>query len=1133
MSLGQSNVTDMDNAITSPSPLVTDSFGMRFRDGACGRPCPLCNSEDTYSHVSARHMFHGERMTHYARCASCECLFLLDPPEDEDTYTFSRLPADERAAQLKHYVEIGAGPDLMARAILNADLRQVRSFADVGGGVGFSVDFVNRITGGRVRGVCFEPNPRGPVEGLFAEVLPVFLDDAWLRRSRQRFDLILSVEVIEHVEAPALFLAHLGNALADTGSYFILTTPDAAQIAPGANRANAYFELFPGVHKILYSRQAIRRTLLGAGFAGLRFVEGYGRIVLCATQDALSPQRPETTGRDLTYPLAYLEYLRGVVSERGAWDSAPYTAGQAYRLFKEELNRGRLDVAEKLLQESAALRRCIRPGSLTIDPVWIRTALEQPDFTSYVNRCPSFLGPLAFRVALLDCQRSGMTEQSRGTLQQACLLLENERRLSLHLFCEASTLIPVCLRELAIHSAYLDHDDTYVKCWDRSIIHPDSEACAPEPATLEELVCLLRIITILNTRGHFLRAAPAIQRLLSGRYDAQPLLSRDGSLNLQHLPPEYRKLCCDYLASMIHHELDRETGRGSMIGSLVQQLTGIVREISDEDTLRYASAALRAAEQTSTHTRDRAIPEVDPGGAGGSLSAMLRTAFSGGSPSDSSSGGPLLGDDHIGPFERAARRMLFALSLDRSRLDRRLRSLLRRVREVIDRVRPELVFALLALAGGSCLVCVTGPFQAPDEPAHFRRAYLVSEGQGSAVRRGRGVGGMLPREVVSIHRRFDGVAYHPQTRVDPRIVRNALGETFDPRDKVFDTVATAQHSTILYLPQAVGIIVGRWCGLSALELMYCGRAANLLCWVALLCVAIRVTPVFKWVFLATALLPMSLFLAASVSADAMTNAQAMLLTAAVLRASLLEGTIGRLERTALIVLCALVSQAKLAYGPLTGLVFLIPAQRLGGARSKVLFCASAVGAGLVSTGMWCWLIRGLYVPVHGANAPEQIAMLLDRPWAFPGIVANSLVTQWLGYVYSFVGVLGWLDTWLPQWTYRTCLVVLPGLALLDKGQGRPLGARGRVLIGALCALGFLLVCVSQYLTWTKPGAPVIEGVSGRYLLPLAAPALLILYNRRIRFLDGWVVPILAIVHSLAVVVTTCLTVHARYYGPLP
>ena len=72
----------------------------------------------------------------------------------------------------------------------------------------------------------------------------------------------------------------------------------------------------------------------------------------------------------------------------------------------------------------------------------------------------------------------------------------------------------------------------------------------------------------------------------------------------------------------------------------------------------------------------------------------------------------------------------------------------------------------------------------------------------------------------------------------------------------------------------------------------------------------------------------------------------------------------------------------------------------------------------------------------------------------------------------------------------------------------------------------------MYLVWTRPGAPLVEGVHGRYFLPLVIPALLALfYNRRLKVSKQNLWMLAVGLYTLCVLGASCWAVWARYYGP--
>jgi hypothetical protein len=452
------------------------------------------------------------------------------------------------------------------------------------------------------------------------------------------------------------------------------------------------------------------------------------------------------------------------------------------------------------------------------------------------------------------------------------------------------------------------------------------------------------------------------------------------------------------------------------------------------------------------------------------------------------------------------------------------------VRKAAESFGPGSVFVALALTAGVYLVFVTGPFQAPDEGLHFLRAFQVSEGGLISDLLGDKAGGLLPMDLKSTKDLFKSVEFHSHVRVDKAVLCRLLRAPFDADDRDFIPFYTSVYCPLMYIPQAAGIAVARWSNASAIVMMYAGRLVNLLCWIAMVFVAIRLTPIFKWVVVLVALMPMSIFLAASLSGDTVISGLTMLLTAAVLRAGFSEkNAIGSRDKMMIVVLCVMVSMVKQVYLPLVGLVLLIPAERFNGGRSKAIFCCIAVGASVLAFTLWGRVIRGMYMPAHGADAPVQLSLILAKPWDYAIVLWHTIVKEAPAYNVSFTGVLGWLDTWLPQWVYSTYPPALAGVALLDKDNGRAMEWPKRVLIVALCMVSFILIEISQYLIWTKPGAPIIEGVQGRYLIPLAVPLLLVLYNRRVA-VARWAMAAAVLVYSSKVLFVTCVRVHERYYG---
>ena len=307
------------------------------------------------------------------------------------------------------------------------------------------------------------------------------------------------------------------------------------------------------------------------------------------------------------------------------------------------------------------------------------------------------------------------------------------------------------------------------------------------------------------------------------------------------------------------------------------------------------------------------------------------------------------------------------------------------------------------------------------------------------------------------------------------------------RREFIDYSGSAFYSPIPYLPQAISISAGRACGLAPLALLYLGRLTNALVAVLLLSMAVRITPVCKPGFLLAAMLPMSVYLYASLSADALILASSFLFTALALDACWKKAW--ATKRLWLALGCAVVfCSVKVVYAPL--LLIAAPVALTAARRSRaVLIQVLLIIVPLVITFAWLYAASNLVVAVRpGTGVGAQLQHVLAHPILFAKALVHGFV--WNGFYYRMlVGMFGWLTVPLPTIGY-----VLPLIGLIMAGTSfstqRPPWFSS-IWWATIVAGCITLVMLALYLYWTVIGNEVVEGVQGRYfipILPLAAVA---------------------------------------------
>lgn len=413
--------------------------------------------------------------------------------------------------------------------------------------------------------------------------------------------------------------------------------------------------------------------------------------------------------------------------------------------------------------------------------------------------------------------------------------------------------------------------------------------------------------------------------------------------------------------------------------------------------------------------------------------------------------------------------------------------------------RPDRFLLVAGLLYGLGLAVVTPPFQVADEPAHFYRAYRVSEGRLDLIPRlGRGIAG-LPASLQDVATSLRGdLPFHPERKIAPRKILAAFRVPLLPERRTHVWLAnTLQYPFVPYVPQAFGIALGRAVGAPPLALLYLARLSNLVAGTLMIVLAVRRLPAFRWLAVMLALTPMALSLRASASADVTSTGAAFLLVATVAKLAWRRDEPPHGSDFILLLLSAVVlCTSKVAYLPLALLIFLIPQNRFPWRRTGFLLPhISTALAGAVFAVATSHAVGRLRFDA-AVDSGRQIRDALAHPLSFLQIVVTDYVVHAPRYLLQLIGKLGWLDTKLPSAFLAAYIAVLLALVLLDTSPTIEVRPWQRWTVAALLLTTLVLISASQYAVWTAYGASYIEGLQGRYFIPLAPAAVWIFHSRR-------------------------------------
>lgn len=417
-------------------------------------------------------------------------------------------------------------------------------------------------------------------------------------------------------------------------------------------------------------------------------------------------------------------------------------------------------------------------------------------------------------------------------------------------------------------------------------------------------------------------------------------------------------------------------------------------------------------------------------------------------------------------------------------------------------------FVYLAAIFGILFLILTPPFQTPDEGNHFKKAYVISEGQFiPSVKEGQ-EGYYISDEIMKYIAEQETAMGDTDRKFSYSEVMGDEKASVVYEDKNFNKLLT--NNIVAHIVPALGIAAGKVVATlagrepSIVFLLYFARMANLCLYIFCIALSIIITPVLKRTFCMIGLMPMALFLGATPSYDVLIIGMSFLFAALTLQLIYNGQTVWNKKYAIAYGFIAFIYFIlKIVYLPLflVLLCIIINKKSIKGIVNMILPMAITFLVCLVITK----LPHALIDSAAGSQDPlvsEQIAFVLNNPLEYLKVFFTTVKESRDFYLSSMVGYFGLVDTQLFSifiYLYIISLAIV-GVADITRIEVH-IKWYCRLSIFIAIAAGFFGILLAMYLYWTPVipgfgvGAATINGVQGRYFIPFLPICFLVFANK--------------------------------------
>lgn len=393
---------------------------------------------------------------------------------------------------------------------------------------------------------------------------------------------------------------------------------------------------------------------------------------------------------------------------------------------------------------------------------------------------------------------------------------------------------------------------------------------------------------------------------------------------------------------------------------------------------------------------------------------------------------------------------------------------------IMRNIRMEIFCFICIIFLGGMSALVQPILNIPDEAAHFARAERVSEGK------------MFVDPAVQKFETIRSVIEMEESLSIPITKSELKNKDINYETEYVDHVA-ASNLSFLYFPQAIGIIIAKVLKMNAIWMLWLARLSNLLVYAFLIAIGLKITPRLKYLLFAISISPMSIQQAASCSVDAMINGITILYIAFFLYLYN-KKYINKKETLMFYILSILVVLAKVTNICIAGLILLLPLE-MNEKKKKSYFikgigvfgiCVIAIVYYLHTLDFATNLSQVDYITQMNVNGEEQIKYIMNNfsHW-FRMFIAAMINQVYISVVQ--LSTFGWLS-----YGYPILIVAMPFIygKICFQEQGMDFSKFEKFLITLMVLGSYGLTCLALYIGWTSVGSESIEGVQGRYFIPI-------------------------------------------------
>lgn len=379
-----------------------------------------------------------------------------------------------------------------------------------------------------------------------------------------------------------------------------------------------------------------------------------------------------------------------------------------------------------------------------------------------------------------------------------------------------------------------------------------------------------------------------------------------------------------------------------------------------------------------------------------------------------------------------------------------------------------------------------------DEPVQFYREYGIINGEILA-----GNKTLIPTVFSNT---FEKIYSDNRLVNKPYLGILECDENIDYNATEYKWIATTSiYNPIQYIGTLPGLLLAKLITKAPIIFMYLGRLSNIIISMILLYNAIKMMPFGKKILLLASIIPIAIEGFSTLSSDGFTIAICYFFIAYILNLAFNKEIkiLSKKHKIFIGVVSCIVACCKIVYFPLVLLILIIPKEKYGGLKEKVKEDILVIFLTLLINITWLTFGFSILNSRSGESGMQMVIEALKNPIKFGQMILYTINNNMDKYLLSAFGnQLEWGEEIFGVPFVIGFIALTMFITLTDESIKNKLSNKQKIVLGIVIIMIIGLIFCSLYVQWTQIESPEIQGIQGRYLIPIMPILLLLLGDIR-------------------------------------